>query len=119
MNCRHSWKLCFSLLKILVELENSQNNLPHSFRKGSFPKTKSTCQKEVNNKIVQPVLTYFASAFQTPIYLTIYSYIEKYLWNPLVNFQLNPTVTFGVMLNSVETFTPKSKFNLIWVVSQG
>jgi hypothetical protein len=109
----------FQLIKDSCRTRKFSNNLPHSFRKGSFPKRKSTCQKEVNNKIVQPVLTYFASAFQTPIYLTIYSYIEKYLWNPLVNFQLNSTVTFGVMLNSVETFTPKSKFDLIWVVSQG
>jgi hypothetical protein len=51
MNRCHSWKLCFSSLNILIELGNSQNKLPHPFRKGSLPNRKSTGQKEVNKKI--------------------------------------------------------------------
>jgi hypothetical protein len=51
MNRCHSWKLCFSSLKILLELGNSPNKLPHPFKKGSLPNRKSTGQKVVNNKI--------------------------------------------------------------------
>jgi hypothetical protein len=32
----------------------------------------------------------------------MYLNIEKYLWNLLVKFQLDPTVEFEVMLNSVK-----------------
>jgi hypothetical protein len=40
-----------------------------------------------------------------------------------VKFQLDATIGFGVMLNSIKLngrkFTPKSEFDLAWVVSQG
>jgi hypothetical protein len=53
----------------------------------------------------------------------MYLNIDKYLWNLLVKFQLNPTVEFEVMLNRVKlngrNFTPKSESDFTWVVSQG
>jgi hypothetical protein len=53
----------------------------------------------------------------------MYPNIGKHLWNLLVKFQLNPTVVFEVMLNSVKlngrNFTPKSESDLAWFVSQG
>jgi hypothetical protein len=36
------------------------------------------------------------------ILLKMYPNIEKHLWNLLVKFQLDPTVGFEVMLNSVK-----------------
>ena len=47
MNPCHTWKLCCSPLKIFVELEDFQNELPHPFRKRI---RKSTSQKKVNKK---------------------------------------------------------------------
>jgi hypothetical protein len=40
--------------------------------------------------------------FWTLIHLKIYPNIDKYLWNLLVKFQLDPTVEFGVMLNRIK-----------------
>jgi hypothetical protein len=34
--------------------------------------------------------------------VNIYPNIDKYLWNLVVTFQLDPTVGFDVMLNSVK-----------------
>jgi hypothetical protein len=53
-------------------------------------------------KFIQHVLTYVASPVQTPIHLTMYPNIDKYLWNCLEKFKLNPMVGFGVMFNSVK-----------------
>ena len=68
------------------------------------------------------VLTYITSLCRNPIHLTFYPNIDKYLWNLLVKFQLDPTVEFGVMFNSVKLdgrkFTSKSESNLAWFVSQ-
>jgi hypothetical protein len=53
----------------------------------------------------------------------MYLNIDKYLWNLLVKFQLNPTVEFEVMLNHVKldgkTFYTKIRIWLTRVVSQG
>jgi hypothetical protein len=34
--------------------------------------------------------------------MNVYLKIEKYLWNLLVKFQLDPTVEFEVMINSIK-----------------
>jgi len=53
----------------------------------------------------------------------MYPNIDKQLWNLLVKFQLDPTVGFEVMLNSVKlngiNFYAKSESDLAWFVSQG
>jgi hypothetical protein len=57
------------------------------------------------------------------ILLKMYPNIYKHLWNLLVKFQLNPTVGFKVMLNSVKlnrrNFYAKSESDPAWFVSQG
>ena len=47
-------------------------------------------------------MTYIASSFQTPIHLKSFPNIDQYLMDSLVKFQLQPTIGFGVMLNSVK-----------------
>jgi hypothetical protein len=43
-----------------------------------------------------------ANPYQALIHLKVYPKIEKYLWKFLVNFQLDTTVGFGVILNRVK-----------------
>jgi hypothetical protein len=87
----------------LVEQGKSQNKLSHPCRKRTLPNKKSTSKKKVNNRIhIDCALTYIASPLRKWIHLTIYPNIDKYLWNHLVTFQLDPTVEFEVMLNSVK-----------------
>jgi len=67
-----------------------------------LPNRKSTSEKEVNNIIRKPILTYITSPFRMWIHMKMCPNIDKYLWNLMVKFQLDPTVGFEVMLNSVK-----------------
>ena len=48
------------------------------------------------------------------ILLKMYPYIDKHLWNLLVKFQLDPTIGFEVMLNSVK-LNGRKVYAKIWI----
>jgi hypothetical protein len=89
LNPYDTYKLCCSPLKILVEIENSQNKLSYPYRKKILTNRKFICQKKVNSKFLQHVMIYIASPSRTPIHLKAYPNMEKYIWNLLVKFQLD------------------------------
>ena len=115
MNPCHTSRLYCSSLKNLGELGNSQNKLHILVGKGSLPNRKSTSQKEVNNKIRIACSDLYHKSFpnvDSPE--KIYPNIYKHLWNVLVKFQLDPTVRFEVMLNSVN-LNGRNVYAKIWI----
>jgi len=69
-------------------------NLP-STTSTSHTQLKLSSSLMANHHTYQPL----KFPFQSSIHLKIYPHIEKYLWNPMLKFQLDPIVVFEVILN--------------------
>jgi hypothetical protein len=112
MNPCHTWRLYCSSLKILVELKNFQNKLPHPCKKGILAKMKSTSQKEVNNRIHIACSDLYCNSFSN---VDSPENVPQHRQTPLeVKLQLNPTVRFDVMLNSVK-LNGRKFYAKIWI----
>lgn len=102
MNLCHTWRLYYSSLKILVELEISKTSSHILVGKESLSNRKFTSQRKVNNKICRAYSDLYRKSFPN---FNSSENLSQHRTIPLgfqVKFQLDPTVEFSIMLKSVK-----------------